>query len=401
MPKFVYRVRDAKGKSLSGVLEAGDKNTLVQSLSDRNYIVVEVKIYKKATGLFAPKVSLEALIMFSHQLSSMIGAGIPLMTCLRILWRQTEDKYLQLVTSEIGNDLEAGMSLSASMRKFPDVFPEFYTNLIEVAESGGVMPEILNKLVQYLIQRKELSVKLKKALTYPIIIIVFAVLVLVVMLVLVIPVFKKVFIKLKVDLPFLTRVILDTSDLFKKFWLLIPVLAGLAVFAYKKYNSTSRGRYQIDFFKLKIPIFGKLIFTAVLARFTHSFSLLTEGGVPIVQTIEHSKMSSDNRVVEKKLDLVKEGVVAGKGIADSLEETNFFPPFLTQMIAIGEEGGTLSEMVGVVAKDLDSQLDYQINKLVTLLEPLAIIVVGGIVLFVLLAIYLPIITLWGRIGVRG
>ncbi len=263
------------------------------------------------------------------------------------------------------------------------------------------MPEILNKLVQYLIQRKELSVKLKKALTYPIIIIVFAVLVLIVMLVLVIPVFKKVFIKLKVDLPFLTRVILDTSDLFKKFWLLIPVLAGLAVFAYKKYNSTSRGRYQIDFFKLKIPIFGKLIFTAVLARFTHSFSLLTEGGVPIVQTIEHSKMSSDNRVVEKKLDLVKEGVVAGKGIADSLEETNFFPPFLTQMIAIGEEGGTLSEMVGVVAKDLDSQLDYQINKLVTLLEPLAIIVVGGIVLFVLLAIYMPIITLWGRIGVRG
>lgn len=400
MINFIYKVRDSQGKLLTGVLASEDKKTLTRELSNKGYFVTQVTTYKKARSVFAPKVSLDALIMFSHQLSSTVEAGIPLMMCLYILWRQTENRQLQLVISEISNNLEGGMSLSDSFKKFPEVFPEIYGSLIEVAERGGVLSEILRKIVEYLSKQRELIMRLKKALTYPLIVIGIAICVVAVMLFFVVPVFKNIFVRLQASLPLLTQLLLSISDFLRRFWWLILISVSLLVFLYHKYYSTDKGRYKVDSYKIKLPLVGDLIFTADLARFVYSFCLLVDGGVPIAQSMESAKKSCANKIMEEKLAYVEEKIVQGASISSSLEETKFFPPLLTQMISIGEESGTLTRMLNVTATHLEEELDYRVNKLITMLEPFSIVFVGLIVIFILLAMYLPVFTLWGKIGAR-
>ncbi|HEC68873.1 MAG TPA: type II secretion system F family protein [Candidatus Omnitrophica bacterium] len=398
MPKFAYKIRDKEGRLLEGILEATDKSSLIKSLSDKGYFVVRVSSYKEVKRIFSRKVSLDTLIMFTHQFGSLIAAGIPIISALEILWRQAEDKVFQLVISEVRNRLSEGGTLSGAFERFPNIFPEIYPSLLKVAERGGTLPKILKDIRDYLDKRRENLMKLKRAITYPLIVIIIAILAVGAMMLFVVPVFKKVFAKINVSLPFLTRILMDVSDFSVKFWWLGPVLIILGFFLYKKCYSTEKGRYRIDYWKLKLPLLGKLVFTASLGRFVHSFSLLVGGGLPLTESIETAKRSCANKVMEEKLDYVLERVIQGKGIGTSLEETKYFPPFITEMISIGEESGTLVEMLDRIALHLEEELDYRLNKFLTLLEPILIVMVGGMVMFVLLSMYLPIFTLWGKIG---
>ncbi len=398
MEKFIYRVRDRQGKMMTGTLEADDKRTLVRRLSEHGYFVVHVKKFRKQASLFSQNVKLESVILFTHKLSSMISAGIPILRCLHILWEQTEEREMQLVVSEIRNDLERGISLSVAMSKFPDAFSYVYINLIEVAERGGVLAEILKKIVVFMQRQRELRMRMKKALTYPTVILGIALFVFIIMMFFVVPVFRGVFAKLNISLPFFTRIILGVSDFFRMYWWIVPVAGVVGALWYRRYYRTEQGRYRIDVAKLRMPLIGDLIFTSALARFTYAFSLLVIGGVPLVYSLESAKKSSSNQVIEAKLNYVKEKVVHGEGLSEAMQTTKFFPPFITEMIAIGEESGTLGEMLNVLAVHLDEEVEYRINKFVTLIEPIAIVLIGLIVAAVLIALYSPIFTLWGRLG---
>ena len=399
MTKFIYKVRDRQGKLMTGTLEAEDKRELVQRLSEHGYFVVHVKTFPKKLSLISRKITLDSVILFSHKLSSMINAGIPILRCLHILWEQTEEKEMQLVISEIKNDLERGLSLSAAMQEFPEVFSPVYINLIEVAERGGVLGEILKKIVIFLQRQHQLRTRIRKALTYPTLILGIAVIVFVIMMFFVVPVFRGVFAKLNVALPLFTQLILMVSDFFRTCWWMIPIFGIIVLLWYRRYDHTEAGHYQIDTYKLRFPLIGDLMFTSALARFTYAFSLLVVGGVPLVLSIESAKKSVDNKVIEAKFEYIKEKIVHGESLSQSMEATKFFPPFMTEMIAIGEESGTLGDMLDILGSHMDEDVEYRINKFVTLVEPIAIVLIGIIVAVILIALYSPVFTLWGNLGV--
>lgn len=398
MAKFKYKAKDTQGKVLIGVIEADERNSAFALLADEGHVVEKIEPYKKAGGLFAPKVSMDVLIMFTQQLSAMFSAGISMLMALTILWKQTEDEHLQLVISEIKKDVEQGLSLSAAMEKHPEAFNETYTSLVEVAEKGGVLNEILKSLAEHLNRQKDLQMKLQKALTYPMIIVVVAGLVVVGMLVGIVPIFQRVFERMDLSLPMITRVLLALSGFLVRFWWLFIFIIPLVIVSFIKYKKSPQGRYKIDGWSLRIPLLGKLNFSAAFSSFSHSFALLLDGGVTIAQSVESSKKSCANKVMEEKFEFVQQKISEGESIGEAMEKTGFFPMFVTQMISVGEQSGSLSPMVKIIADHLDSDVDFRLSKFIAALEPISIVLLGAVVLFVLIAIYAPIVALWLELG---
>ncbi|OQX86667.1 MAG: hypothetical protein B6D55_05510 [Candidatus Omnitrophica bacterium 4484_70.2] len=397
MPYYIYKVRDKEGKIYIGALDVDDKKTLRNILYRSGFFVVKIQPYKEKRGLFAPKVSLDSLIIFTHQLSSMISGGIPILTCLEILWKQTENRRLQLVISQLKNKLTEGEFLSDALDSFPDVFPEIYRSLIRVAERGGGLAPVLQKLVEYLTKQRQMRMKVKRASTYPLIVSLVAVSVVIFMLVRVVPVYQKVFARLHTNLPGITQFLLHISNFVKHFWWMGFIVVGFAVFLYKKITSYEKGRYTVDKIKIKLPALGKIFYIASVGRFVYALSLLLEGGLPISHSMDIAKRCCENKVLEKALEGVERKIAQGQALGSSLEETHAFPVMFTQMVSIGEESGTLIEMLNKVSLHIDEDLDYKLDRFLTLIEPALIIVVGVIVAVILLAMYAPIFTLWRSI----
>lgn len=398
MPTFVYKVKDETGKTFSGVLEAEDIKALRKKLRDSGYYVVFVSSYRKKRrlSLFEEKITLDTLTSFTHQLSSMIEAGLPILMALDILWREIENSKMQVVISQIRNRLKEGKSLSEAVGEFPTVFPIMYRALLSVAESGGGLVSILKKLVEYLNNQKQFISKIKKATTYPMIVVFFAVIVVVLMLILVVPTFQKVFAKINVELPLLTQMIVSISNLMRTFifWFVTAGAIFFLYFLYRTIKANPRGHLLIDKIKLRLPLFGKIFYTAAVGRFIRSLSLLLGGGLPAAKSIEVAKAAAVNKEIENSLEWVEKRIIEGVSLNESLRETRFFPMLLVEMAAVGEQSGTLVEMLERVANHFEEELEFRLNKFLTLLEPLLIFFVGGVVVFVLLSIYLPIFKLW-------
>lgn len=398
MNTFIYKAKDETGKTFTGVLEVGSKKELRKKLRDSGYFVVAVKSQQSARGLslFSGRVSLDILIMFTHQLCSLIEAGLPILMALDILWRQISHPKMQVVISQIKNRLNAGSSISVAVDEFPEVFPPMYRNLLTVAETGGGLVTVLKKILEYLHNQKEFKTKINRATTYPLVVIVFSIVVVILMLILVVPTFQKVFTKLDIALPLPTRLIINGSETLRKplFWILFIGIGAGVFFLYKKVAAQPRGRLFIDRFKAKIPIFGRIFYYASVGRFVRSLGLLLGGGLPATKSIEISKTTSINKQVENALEYVEKRIVEGAGLHEALRETNVFPSLLVEMVSVGEQSGTLTEMLEKSAVYFEEELEERVNKFLTTLEPLLIIFVGGIVLFVLLSIYLPIFSMW-------
>ncbi|MDP8265425.1 MAG: type II secretion system F family protein [Candidatus Aceula meridiana] len=399
MPKFLYKVKDIDGKLLVGALEAENERSVRHIITEKGYFVINVQKMKKTKlAGFGKPVSIDSLIRFTHKLSAMFKAGVPILTALRMLWEQGENKYLQIITSEIITDISQGELFSDSLRKFPEVFSEIYISLVQVSESSGDFPQALEQIIAHLNRQKEIRRKVQNALMYPIIVVVMIIAVIIAMLVIVIPVFKKIFSDINVDLPFITRMFIFLSDNFIRYWWVGFVITGVLVFVYRKYKKTPRGAYKIDECKLRIPTIGQLIYYVALSKFIHSFYALSVSGVEISKTLASSARSCANRVLEGKISSATESIVKGKSISRALQEAGCLPAFFVQMLSIGETSGSILNMMKILMTFLDDEIDFQINKIFTILGPATIIIVGFIVLFVLLAIYFPIFTLWGNIG---
>ncbi|UCG91043.1 MAG: type II secretion system F family protein [candidate division WOR-3 bacterium] len=399
MPTFVWKGRTASGASASGELAAGSQADVVAALRQKKIIPTSIKIKeeKKGITLFGGRVSTRALGVFTRQFSTMLNAGLPLLSCLEILAKQTESPALRRVLVEVRGDVEGGLSLADALRRQPRIFNNLYVNMVESGETGGALDVILSRLATYLEKSAALMRKIRGAMIYPIIISLVAIGAIAVMLLFVIPIFAKMFAGVGAELPAMTQFVIGLSNLLKV-WaipLLIMLIAGFTIL--RRWHKTESGAKVMDPLLLKMPVFGDLMKKQSIARFSRTLSTLLGSGVAIIDALEITAKSAGNWVIEDAVLKARTSIKGGENIADPLSKTAVFPPMVTQMIAIGEASGGLDEMLSKVADFYDAEVDQAVENLTSALEPVIMVFLGGIVGFLVISMYLPIFQLAGTI----
>lgn len=399
MPVFVWKGRTATGASASGELTAGSQSDVVASLRQKKIIPTSIKVKEEKRGLslFGGRVSKRALSVFTRQFSTMLNAGLPLLSCLEILGKQTESQGLRRVLGEVRGDVEGGLSLADALRRQPKVFDNLYVNMVESGETGGALDVILARLAQYLEKSVALARKIKGAMIYPIIISLVAVAAMAVMLLFVIPVFAQMFEGTGAELPGLTQFVMSLSDFLQVAGL--PLVIGIValITIIRRWHKTESGAKALDPIILKIPVFGNLNRKTAIARFSRTLSTLLSSGVPIIDALEITAKSAGNWVIQDAILKARLSIKGGENIADPLSKTAVFPPMVTQMIAIGEASGGLDDMLEKVATFYDAEVDQAVENLTTALEPIIMVGLGGIVGFLVIAMYLPMFQIAGTI----
>ena len=391
---YTYKVRDKAGKVLQGSIEADSTTLVANKLRQMGY--VPLAIDKKATGgvkkelhLFKPKVKMKELAVFSRQFATMINSGLSLLRSLSILEEQTESKTLGAILKEVRTDVEKGSSLSQALARHPKCFNRLYVAMVRAGETGGVLDSVLLQLSDTIEKQVELKQKIKAALTYPVAVLCLVLLIVTAMLLFVVPTFKGIYGDLGGTLPLPTRVLLTISESLKKFFPLVVIADIGFVFAFKRWIETDKGRGIWDAFKLKVPVFGGLVHKTALTRFSRTLASLLRAGVPILESMEITSETVGNTVVSNVVKDVQEGVKQGEPIAKRLGEHSVFPPMVTQMLAVGEETGAVDTMLDKVGEFYEQEVEATVDSLTSLLEPLLIMVLGGAVGGMVVALYMP------------
>jgi type IV pilus assembly protein PilC len=323
----------------------------------------------------------------------MVDAGLPIAQCLTILSEQSDSKTLRDVTGRIARDVEGGATLAESFRKYPKVFDDLFTNMLQVGESGGVLDVVLQRLSGYIEKAAKLKAKVKGAMVYPVTIIGVAVLVIVFMMIFVIPTFAKMFQGLGADLPLPTKIVMVISDLVQKYVILMVLAGAGIIYAFKRYYATDQGSKVIDAFLLKVPVIGMLIRKVAVARFTRTLGTLISSGVPILEGLLITARSAGNRVVEQTVMQARSAVTSGRTLSEPLKGSTVFPPMVVHMINVGENTGALDQMLQKIADFYDDEVDTAVSALTSLLEPVMIVFLGVVVGGLVVAMYLPIFKL--------
>jgi len=395
MPVFAYRGRTAAG-AVTGEIEADDRPGAVAQLRAKGVVATSVQERQAkaaATKRIGGKVKDKDLAIYTRQFSTMVDAGLPIAQCLTILSEQSESKTLRDVTARIARDVEGGATLAESFRKYPKVFDDLFTNMLQVGESGGVLDVVLQRLSGYIEKAAKLKAKVKGAMVYPVTIIGVAVLVIVFMMIFVIPTFAKMFQGLGADLPLPTKIVMVISDLVQRY-IILMVLAGAGIiYAIKRYYATDQGSKVIDAFLLKVPVIGMLIRKVAVARFTRTLGTLISSGVPILEGLLITARSAGNRVVERTVMQARTAVTSGRTLSEPLKGSVVFPPMVVHMISVGENTGALDQMLQKIADFYDDEVDTAVNALTSLLEPVMIVFLGVVVGGLVVAMYLPIFKL--------
>lgn len=339
------------------------------------------------------KVRLKDLSIYSRQLSILINADLPLIQSLNILAEQTKNKYFSRVIKSIREEVEAGSTLNQAKRKFPKVFDNLYCNLVASGEQSGSLDVVLTRLAEYIEKMVKLRSQVTQAMTYPSAIMAFAILVSIFMMWKIVPVFSNLFIELGAELPFLTLIIVSMSNFVQKYiiWIFVGAIGLIILFRY--INRTPQGRRAIDSVKLKMPLFGELIRKVAVSRITRTLSTLLSGGVPILESLKITSSTAGNMIIEEGVVEARRSVAEGKNFTDSLKESGQFPFMVTQMVSVGEATGTLDEMLMKIADFYDDEVSASVASLLSLLEPILLIVVGGIIGSIVISMYLPIFSL--------
>lgn len=399
MPNFIWKGRTASGATASGELAAGSQADVVAALRQKKIIPTSIKVKEEKRGftLLGSRVSRRDLAVFTRQFSTMLNAGLPLLTCLEILGKQTESQGLRRVLIEVRGDVEGGLSLADALRRQPKVFDNLYVNMVESGETGGALDVILMRLATYLEKTAALIRKIRGAMIYPIIISIVAVGAIAVMMLFVIPIFAKMFEGVGAELPAMTQMVMAMSK-FLQIWALPMLIMFIAfITVLNRWHKTEAGARALDPIFLRVPIMGDLLRKQSIARFSRTLSTLLSSGVPIIDALEITARSSGNAVVEDAILKARTSIKGGENIADPLSKTAVFPPMVTQMIAIGEASGGLDDMLAKVADFYDAEVDQAVENLTNALEPVIMVVLGGIVGFLVISMYLPIFQLAGTI----
>ena len=401
MPSFAWKGRTRAGAFQEGVLLADSRDAAVAALRRQQIQVTNVRQKGREFPLipkFPGRINDKKIAIFTRQFSVMLDAGLPLVQCLEILAEQQEQPKFRDIITKTRSDVEAGMSLAEAMRKHPPAFDNLFVNMVAAGEAGGILDVILQRLSQYLEKAVKLKAQVKSALIYPTTVITIAVGVVWIILWKVIPVFAQLFAGLGGELPFLTRIIVAASKFIGRYSWLIIILGIIAFFAIRAYHNTYRGRRVLDALLLKIPIIGMLLRKIAVARFCRTLSTLTSSGVPILDGLEITAKTSGNAIIEDAIMAVRKSVEEGKTISGTLGETKVFPTMVVQMINVGEQTGALDQMLSKVADFYEDEVDTAVAGLVKLIEPLMIVVLGGIIGVIVTAMYLPMYSILGSIS---
>ncbi len=397
MPTFRYRARDDSGTVVRGTLVAENERLVKLRVSEMGYFPVSVTPIKertqKALGFLPRRVRHDDLVVFSWQFAAMMSAGIPLIPCLSALRDQTGSPELSRAIGDIRQRVQDGQSLSSSMGRYPHIFSNIMISMIRAGESGGFLELALERIAVQMDKDAELRQKVRSAFVYPVLVIGLAVLIVAFLLLFVIPVFADVYRSAGLQLPSATRTLMAISDFFVKFWWAVGLVLVAIIMGTRAWARSERGRPRADALKLKLPLFGVLLRKVSIARSTRVLGTLVSTGVPLVDGLEDAARVSGNHVIASAFRFAIVRVTEGDKLRQPLEASGEFPPMVIQMVAAGEESGDLGGMLNKVADFYDRDIEYTVKRLTTIMEPLLTIVLGVIVGFVAISMYMPIFSL--------
>ena len=409
MPTYVFKGRNRLNEIIVGERVAENREALRQILRREQVTLTSVKEKGREIGIpkigGGKKVKSKDLAIFTRQFSVMIDAGLPLVQCLDILAQQQQNKYFQQTLMQVRQSVEEGSTLAMAMARFPKVFDQLYTNMVEAGETGGILDLILQRLSTFI----EKIVKLKKdvisAMIYPAAVVLLAIAAVAVIMIVVIPQFQMIFVGLLgpgEQLPLPTRIVTGASD-FLAGWGGLAILGAIigVVILIRSYYKTPGGRQMLDGIMLKLPIFGSILRKIAVARFSRTLSTLLSSGVPILQSLDITARTAGNVIIEQAITKVRAGVERGENFVDPLQATEVFPHMVSQMIGIGEQTGALDAMLGKIADFYEQEVDAAIASLLTLIEPVMIGFLGVTIGSIVIAMYLPLFSLIGKMANGG
>jgi type IV pilus assembly protein PilC len=402
---FEYAVRDRNGKIVKGRVEAPTQAAVANRLREMGLAAVSIEEVSQAglnreiniPGFGGDKISLKDLAVMARQLATMIDSGLSLLRALAILAEQTESKPLAKVLAQVRNDVEVGTAFSVALGKHEDVFPPLMINMVRAGEVGGFLDQVLVSVANNFEAEVKLRGKIKSAMTYPVVVFVVAILASMGMLLFIVPVFANMFASMGATLPLPTRILVFLANALK--WAIGPLVVALIAFTvwWGKHKNDRGIRERVDPWKLKLPVFGLLFKKLAVSRFTRNFGTMIKAGVPLLQALDIVGETSGNIVIEHAAKSIQESVRRGESLAGPLAEHPVFPPMVVQMMAVGEDTGALDTMLAKVADFYDAEVESMTEQLTSLIEPIMIVVIGAIVGSMVIALYMPIFSIYNQI----
>jgi len=402
MPLFEYKAIKDNGQPVQGTLEAAYAGAVFEYLEKQNFVPIKIAVKKQPLRINIPflkkrsKIKDEEILNYTKQLVTLLKAGVPIISSIEALRDQADNKEFKEVLQQIHDDIESGSNFSDALKKHPKVFSPLYTNTVKAGEAGGALDQVLERIGMLMAYETEIRQKIKGATRYPIFVIIGIAVAFIILMTFVVPQFVEMF--GDAELPTLTKGLINVSNFLKGFWwVYIPGIVGMTM-ALIFYIGTPKGRFNFDKFKLKVPIFGNLFMKSAMSRFSHMFETLNKSGLPILQTMEIVSTTIGNVVISKELEIVGIGIEKGRGISGPMKESGLFPPLVIRMISVGEQSGSLDEMLHNVSEHYDNEVNYLVENLVSLIEPILTISIGAMVLVLALGIFLP---MWSMMDAFG
>lgn len=401
MTVYFYQATDKNGKFIEGDLDAPDYRMAIAKIRSLNYFPVHVWEEKPKKNIslkipdfgFLPQVPQKELLNFTQQLATLVNSGLTLDKSLSMLAQLTEKEKTREILADIHDRVHAGNTFSASLAEYPRVFSKLYTNMVRAGEAGGVLGSVLSRLTDFLEKSEELKGNIRSAMIYPILLVLVGGSAVVVLMTVVIPKFASIFGDMGKTLPLSTQFLLSTSSFLSSYWwaLLLLFTAGIATLMV--YLKTEAGKYRWDDLALKLPLFGSLIRKIEVSRFSRTMSTLLTSGVPVLQSLFITRTILSNSVIAKAMDRLYDGLKGGKGISEPLGKLSVFPPLAVHMITVGEETGTMDEMLAKISVAYDKEVERSIKQLISLIEPFMILLMGGIVGFIVISMLMAIFSI--------
>jgi type IV pilus assembly protein PilC len=393
--QYTYKVRDARGKFTEGKVEAVSEAAVAERLRSMGYVPLEVRqanvgMQREIHLGFKKRIKTKDLAVFARQFATMIDAGITMLRALTIMAEQVDNPELRRVLRGVKQDVESGVSLSAAFAKEPKVFPPLMISMVRAGEAGGFLDTSMRQVADNFEAEVKLRGKIKAALTYPVVVLILAVIMCIALLVFVVPVFSGMFEDLGGELPLPTKILVFLSHAMRFLLPILVVLGAVGVWAWRRWGRTERVRNVVDPLKLRLPVFGNLFHKLALARFSRNLGTLLSSGVPILQSLDIVSETTGSVVISRALTAVQQSVRQGDAVAAPLAEHDVFPPMVVQMIASGEESGAIDEMLTKIAEFYDEEVEAMTEALTALIEPLMIAFLGGVVGSMIIALYMPI-----------
>jgi len=397
MASYAYTAINASGLELDGEVNAPDAGAAREALRQRGLVALSLDEQAAASqglGLAIKKVKPKSLQVFSRQFATMIEAGLNVVTALVILEEQTEDKKLAKVITELRADVEGGLLLSEAMARHPRIFSRLFISMVEAGEAAGILDVVLDRVAFQIEKETRIKRRVKGAMMYPLMVMGFATLVLIGMLMFLVPIFVDIFAELGGDLPMLTQIVVNLSDILRNYYFIVFPVMGAMIYGFFRLKKTDRGRRVWDAFRMRIPFgVGAIVVKVGMARFSRSLSTLVAAGVDIIRSLEITGSTAGNSLIEDATAVVRERVHQGVPIAVPLEDEKIFPPMVSQMVRVGEETGELEKMLAKIADFYEDEVDSSIATLTSVIEPLMMIGVGMVVGVIIISMYMPMFKL--------